>query len=194
MVPERPTEAHSSAELVERFLERVLAHFVEPQLIGEVRQGYKGVLGVPTQVHKLAFGHDHGLRKCHEWEVGGKQPRGGERGQVRIRVLEIELGFQERHEFVWTLLQQRMVRSSVGLGVGGAVQEGEEDGFEPRGAGLGCGHEEDVGVQCPEVALSREDTAQAVGAVPEALVEVQEAQQPPLLERKGRKELSAFIR
>lgn len=86
-----------------------------------------------------------------------------------------------------------MVQSSVGFGVGGPVQEGEEDGLEPCGARLGVGHEEDVGVHGSEVALSREDTGHVAGGVPEALVEVDEGRQPPFLEREGPKELSAFI-
>lgn len=85
----------------------------------------------------------------------------------------------------------------VGLGGGGreaaAVDEGEEDGLEPGGAGLGGGDEEDVGGLGSEVFTARDDTGEVADGVPEALELVEMGGEPPLLLGEGGDEVFEFL-
>lgn len=78
--------------------------------------------------------------------------------------------------------------------VGMAVEDGEEEGLEPRGAGLWEGHEEDVGGEGLEVGPARECALELWGGVPEALVlEKVGPVSPSSLFREGEEKSFAFF-
>lgn len=128
-----------------------------------------------------------------------EEPRRRKRGQIRLGLLEVEADLQEGYEDVRVCGEER-VRDQGRVGawvrvrvVGFAVEDGEGEGFEPGGAALGRGDEEDVGVTCVEVVLAVEDALHVAGDNPETLEEVEAGGEPAGFGGEGGYELHAFL-
>ncbi|GER31879.1 GDP dissociation inhibitor family protein / RabGTPase activator family protein [Striga asiatica] len=172
VVPEGPEDADPAAEHVEHVLDGGWGGALGLEGVGEVPEGDKNVLGVPAE--------------RREGHVGGQDAAlvGGVKGGVGGSAVDEEADLEEGDELVGAGGGERMVVVGGERGVSGTVGEGEDEGLEPGGAGFGGGDEEDVGGEGTEMGLAGHDTLEVAGGVPEALVQVQVCDQPPLFFRE----------
>lgn len=164
------------------------------EAVGKVPERDEDVLRVPAEVDDLACrGVLDRVRQRGVGEMGGEETGRGAGGEVREvggGVMELE----KRDEVVGVAGDERVgVGGGDGVGAGGAVEEGEDDGLEPGGAGLGGGDEEDVVELREEVFLAGDDAVEVADGVPEAFILVEVSGEPPVLLWEGGDQVLEFL-